>query len=108
MDRSDNFLADPSPTRFSRFLRGLAPRSLVSPVNYYRIKKGRAERTVNCWFQTFNGVYTSEQQRKAHRVWDAVFDNSTDMVPVRLIVPVTASGIQVADLRAKSFSSTCR
>jgi len=59
------------------------------PVNYYEITKNTNREVVLYWFQTFNGVYTFEQQLKAHRVWDAIVDNRTDMALVRIIVPVT-------------------
>ena len=62
------------------------------PVNYYRISKATSEQVVLYWFQTFNGVYTFEQQLKAHRVWDAIVDNRTDMALVRIIVPVSQEG----------------
>jgi EpsI family protein len=74
------------------------------PVNYYRIKKDREERVVLYWFQTLNGVYTLEQQLKAHRLWDAVFENRTDMALVRLIVPVTSSGTAEADKSASELA----
>jgi len=60
------------------------------PVNYYQISKNSDHEVVLYWFQTFNGVYTFEQQLRAHRVWDAILDNRTDMALVRITVPVTA------------------
>jgi EpsI family protein len=59
------------------------------PVNYYQVSKDADREVVLYWFQTFNGVYTFEQQLKAHRIWDAIVDNRTDMALVRIIVPVT-------------------
>jgi EpsI family protein len=58
------------------------------PVNYYRIKRDENVEVVVYWFQTLKGVYTFEQQLKAHRVLDAILDNRTDMALVRIVVPV--------------------
>jgi EpsI family protein len=74
------------------------------PVNYYRIKKDDAEAVVLYWFQTFRAVYTHEQQLKAHRVWDAIMDNRTDMALVRIMVPLTDTGQQKADANATQFA----
>ena len=74
------------------------------PVNYYRIKKSDQEQVVLYWFQTLRGVYTGEQQLKAHRVWDAIVDNRTDMALVRVIVPVTDAGIAAADASAAKLA----
>ncbi len=76
------------------------------PVNYYRIKKDDSERVVLYWFQTFKGVYTFDQQLQAHRAWDAVFDNRTDMALVRITVPVLAFGTEAADQAATRFAET--
>ena len=62
------------------------------PVNYYRIKKDESEQVVLYWFQSPKGVYTFEQQLRAHRILDAILDNRTDMALVRIIVPVTRAG----------------
>jgi EpsI family protein len=70
------------------------------PVNYYRIKKEETEQVVLYWFQTPKGVYTFEQQLRAHRVLDAILDNRTDMALVRIIVPVTAHDVSAADASA--------
>ncbi len=66
------------------------------PVNYYQITKDSDREVVLYWFQTYNGVYTFEQQLKAHRVWDAIVDNRTDMALVRIIVPVTEGNQTIA------------
>jgi EpsI family protein len=90
----------------SRQLRlgGTGARAL--PVNYYRIKKENRERVVLYWFQTFNAVYTLEQELKAHRLLDAVFSNRTDMALIRIIVPVTSAGVPAADAIAADFAPT--
>jgi EpsI family protein len=74
------------------------------PVNYYRIKKGDAEAVVLYWFQTSQGVYTFEQQLRAHRVLDAIRLNRTDMALVRIVVPVTARGLDAADASATQLA----
>lgn len=74
------------------------------PANYYRIKRGPSEQVVLYWFQTLKGVYTFEQQLQAHRVWDAVFDNRTDMALVRVTVPVGAQGVSAADASATQLA----
>jgi EpsI family protein len=81
------------------------------PVNYYRIKKDGIEQVVLYWFQTPKGVYTFEQQLRAHRVIDAILDNRTDMALVRIIVPVTegSSGgraVSAADADAIGFAQS--
>jgi len=78
----------------------LAGSTVSFPVNYYRIKKGESEQVVLYWFQTPKGVYTFEQQLKAHRVLDAIVDNRTDMALVRITVPVTGKGVSIADTSA--------
>ncbi len=73
----------------SRLAQVTMPNSgFTFPVNYYRIKKDGSEQVVLYWFQTPKGVYTFEQQLRAHRVIDAILDNRTDMALVRIIVPV--------------------
>jgi len=74
------------------------------PVNYYLIARDSAEEVVLYWFQTYKGVYTVEQQLKAHRVLDAIADNRTDMALVRIVVPVEANGIEAADARAMQLA----
>jgi EpsI family protein len=73
---------------------------LSFPVNYYRIKKDDNEEVVVYWFQTPKGVYTFEQQLRAHRILDAILDNRTDMALVRIVVPVTQKGVSEADASA--------
>jgi EpsI family protein len=70
------------------------------PVNYYRIKKQDREQVVLYWFQTPTGVYTFEQELRAHRVWDAILENRTDMAMVRIIIPVNEKGVHYADASA--------
>jgi EpsI family protein len=77
----------------SHLTRVTMPNSAFSfPVNYYRIKKDDTEQVVLYWFQTPKGVFTFEQQLRAHKFIDAIVDNRTDMALVRIIVPVTAQG----------------
>jgi hypothetical protein len=52
------------------------------------------------WFQTPTGVYTFEQELRAHRVWDAILENRTDMAMVRIIIPVNEKGVHYADASA--------
>jgi EpsI family protein len=78
----------------------LANSGFSFPVNYYRIKKDDSEEVVVYWFQTPKGVYTFEQQLRAHRVLDAILDNRTDMALVRIVVPVNRSGVSAADASA--------
>jgi EpsI family protein len=89
----------------SRLARVTLPDSGFSfPVNYYRIKKDESEDVVVYWFQTLKGVYTFDQQLKAHRVLDAIVDNRTDMALVRVVVPVTEKGVSAADASAFRLS----
>jgi EpsI family protein len=89
----------------SRVMDVSVPGSTSSfPVNYYLIARDSAEEVVLYWFQTYKGVYTVEQQLKAHRVLDAIADNRTDMALVRIVVPVEANGIEAADARAMQLA----
>lgn len=91
--------------RESRLIDVSVPGSNRSfPVNDYRIAKDGAEEIVLYWFQTYNGVYTFEQQLKAHRVLDAIAANRTDMALVRIVVPVDADGVDVATQRATQLA----
>jgi EpsI family protein len=76
------------------------------PVNYYRIKKQDHEQVVLYWFQTPDNVYTFEQELRAHRVWDAILKNRTDMAMVRIIVPVSDKGVHEADNSALQLAQT--
>jgi hypothetical protein len=69
-------------------------------VNYYRIAKDDREQVVVYCFQTHKGVYTFEQQPRFHRMLEAVFDNRTDMVLLRIVIPVDGSGVESAGARA--------
>jgi EpsI family protein len=91
----------------SRLDRVTMPASRFSfPVNYYRIKKDGSEAVVVYWFQTLKGVYTFEQQLRAHRILDAIVDNRTDMALVRIIVPVTEKGVSAADASATRLAQS--
>ena len=91
----------------SRLDRVQLPGSRYSfPVNYYRIKKEESEQVVVYWFQTPKGVYTFEQQLRAHRVLDAIIDNRTDMALVRIIVPVARQGVSAANTSAIGFAQS--
>jgi EpsI family protein len=74
------------------------------PVNYYRIVRDGSQAVVIYWFQTYNGVYTFEQQLKAHRLLDAVLENRTDMALVRIVTPIGEAGVQIADTRATELA----
>jgi len=79
---------NPTESRVEQITVPGANRSI--PVNYYQISKNSDREVVLYWFQTFNAVYTFEQQLRAHRIWDAIVDNRTDMALVRITVPVTS------------------
>jgi EpsI family protein len=76
-------------------------------VNYYRIAKGENEAVVVYWFQTFNGVYTFEQQLRFHRMLDTIFNNRTDMALVRIVVPIANGGVASADADAMQIAPLC-
>uniref|UniRef100_Q01XJ3 Methanolan biosynthesis EpsI domain-containing protein n=1 Tax=Solibacter usitatus (strain Ellin6076) TaxID=234267 RepID=Q01XJ3_SOLUE len=79
-------------------------RSGEFPVNYYRIVRDGSQAVVIYWFQTYNGVYTFEQQLRAHRLLDAVLENRTDMALVRIVMPIGEVGVQAADTRATELA----
>jgi EpsI family protein len=74
------------------------------PANYYRIVRGGSQAVVVYWFQTYNGVYTFEQQLRAHRLLDSVLDNRTDMALVRIVLPVGEAGLQAANTKATELA----
>ncbi len=74
------------------------------PANYYRIVREGSQAIVIYWFQTHNGVYTFEQQLRAHRLLDAVLENRTDMALVRIVMPIGEAGVQAADTRATELA----
>jgi EpsI family protein len=76
-------------------------------VNYYRIAKDENEAVVVYWFQTYNGVYTFEQQLRFHRMLDAILDNRTDMALVRIVVPIAYGGVAAADAAATQMAPLC-
>ena len=82
----------------------VSPPARSFPVNYYRIAREGSQSVVLYWFQTYNGVYTFEQQLRAHRLLDAVIDNRTDMALVRIIIPIGDAGVQTADARATDLA----
>ena len=81
-----------------------APHARSFPVNYYRIVRESSQAVVLYWFQTYNGVYTFEQQLRAHRLLDSAIDNRTDMALVRIIIPIGEAGVQTADARATDLA----
>ena len=81
-----------------------APPARSFPVNYYRIVRESSQAVVLYWFQTYNGVYTFEQQLRAHRLLDSAIDNRTDMALVRIIIPIGEAGVQTADARATELA----
>ncbi len=74
------------------------------PANYYRIARDGSQAIVLYWFQTYNGIYTFEQQLRAHRLIDSVIDNRTDMALVRIVIPVGEAGLPAADARATELA----
>ncbi len=85
----------------SRVIEISMPESTRSfPANYYRIAKAGNEAVVLYWFQTYNGVYTFEQQLRGHRLLDAIFANRTDMALVRILMPLGDKGVEAADAGA--------
>ncbi len=91
----------------SRLERVTLPDSGFSfPVNYFRIKRDESEQVVVYWFQTPKGVYTFEQQLRAHRMLDAILDNRTDMALVRIVVPVTEKGLSAANASANRLAQS--
>ena len=81
-----------------------APPARSFPVNYYRIAREGSQAVVLYWFQTYNGIYTFEQQLRAHRLLDSVIDNRTDMALVRIVIPIGEAGVPAADSRATELA----
>ena len=82
----------------------LASQSRSIPANYFRIARDGNQAVVLYWFQTYNGIYTYEQQLRLHRLLDAVVENRTDMALVRIVVPIGDAGVPAADARAAELA----
>ena len=73
-------------------------------VNRYVIQKGLDKQLVLYWYQDRGRILTSEYWAKIYMILDAIGKNRTDGALVRITVPFTGDGEEVAFRLAKAFA----
>ena len=63
-------------------------------INRYIVSKGDEHAVVLYWYQSRDRVVASEYRAAAFTAWDAVRYNRTDTELVRVVTPVTESGVE--------------
>jgi EpsI family protein len=63
-------------------------------INRYVVTKGDEHAVVLYWYQSHGRVVASEYRAAAFTAWDAVRYNRTDTELVRVVTPVTQSGVE--------------
>ena len=82
----------------------VAGRSQPVVVNYYLIGLQQQQKLVFYWFQTHKRVVANEYALKLHRIADSMLDNRSDMIFVRVVIPVNASDTAGASERLTLFA----
>jgi EpsI family protein len=72
-------------------------------VNLYLVSKGDARSVTLYWYQSRGRVVASEYAAKIYTVLDAIRFNRTDTALVRVVVPVTERGRDIAQRVAERF-----
>jgi EpsI family protein len=72
----------------------IAGRSQPIEINRYVVSKGDEHAVVLYWYQSHGRVVASEYRAAAFTAWDAVRYNHTDTALVRVVTPVTQSGVE--------------
>jgi len=72
-------------------------------VNLYLVSKGDAQSVTLYWYQSRGRVVASEYAAKIYTVLDAIRFNRTDTALVRVVVPVTGLGQDVARRTGERF-----
>jgi len=76
-------------------------------VNQFVIQKGLERQLVLYWYQSHGRVVASEYTGRAYMVYDAIRMNRSDGAMVRIITPITGSGVadeEAAARRAREFA----
>jgi EpsI family protein len=63
-------------------------------INRYIVSKGDDHAVVLYWYQSRDRVVASEYRAALFTAWDALRSNHTDTELVRVVTPVTASGVK--------------
>ena len=74
-------------------------------VNLYLVSKGDAQSLALYWYQGRGRVVASEYAAKIYTVLDAIRFNRTDTALVRVVVPVTSRGQDVARREGERFTA---
>ncbi len=72
----------------------IAGRGRPIEINRYIVSKGDQRAVVLYWYQSRDRVVASEYRAAAFTAWDALRYNRTDTELVRVVAPVTASGVE--------------
>jgi EpsI family protein len=72
----------------------IAGRARTIEINRYVVAKGDQRAVVLYWYQSRDRVVASEYLAAAFTAWDALRYNRTDTELVRVVTPVTASGVE--------------
>jgi exosortase D (VPLPA-CTERM-specific) len=72
----------------------IAGRAKPIEINRYIVSKGADHAVVLYWYQSRDRVVASEYRAALFTAWDALRSNHTDTELVRVVTPVTASGIK--------------
>jgi len=72
-------------------------------VNLYLVSKGDAQSVTLYWYQSRGRVVASEYAAKIYTVLDAIRFNRTDTALVRVVVPVTGRGQDIARRAGERF-----
>jgi exosortase D (VPLPA-CTERM-specific) len=72
----------------------VAGRAQPIDVNRYIVSRGDEHAVVLYWYQSQDRVVANEYQAAAFTAWDALRYNRTDTALVRVVTPVTRSGIE--------------
>ena len=75
-------------------LVAIAGRAEPIEINRYVVLKGDDHAVVLYWYQSRDRVVASEYRAAAFTAWDALRYNRTDTELVRVVVPVTPSGVE--------------
>jgi EpsI family protein len=71
----------------------IAGRARPIEINRYIVSKGGERAVVLYWYQSRDRVVASEYQAAAFTAWDALRYDRTDTELVRVVAPVTQSGV---------------
>lgn len=72
----------------------IASRARPIEINRYIVSKGDERAVVLYWYQSRDRVVASEYRAAAFTAWDALRYNRTDTELVRVVTPVTQSGVE--------------